>query len=160
MKAVIDWLYPVVIFEFSLWYTLSFLKATFPGESWITYYLGGTSACNSKLDWRHMWYDGKLLPSTAALWTIDDVTYQLQCIRSCVRHRDGNGWDHDEVCCVKWRRSRSLMVLRPRPSCYTELMSRTPWLDRWTIDYRRGSESISVCIFKDGLSSRVVLASC
>ena len=52
------------------------------------------------------------------------------------------------------------MVLRPRPSCYTELMSRTSWLDRWTIDYRRGSESISVCLFQDRLTSRVVLAPC
>ena len=90
---------------------------------------------------------------------IDDVTYQVQCIQTCLRQRDRETVEiMTRLCEVET--VEVVRVLKPRPGCYTELMSRTSWLDRWTIDYRRGSESISVCLSQDRLSSSVLVAPC
>ena len=65
---------------------------------------------------------------------IGDVTYQVQCIQTCLRQRDGEtGEIMMRLCEVEM--VEVVRVLKPRPGFSTELMSRTSWLDRWTIDY-------------------------
>ena len=65
---------------------------------------------------------------------IDDVTYQVQCIQTCLRQRDGEtGEIMTRLCEVET--VEVVRVLKPRPGFSTELMSRTSWLDRWTIGY-------------------------
>ena len=65
---------------------------------------------------------------------IDDVTYQMQCIQTCLRQRDGEtGEIMTRLCEVET--VEVVRVLKPRPGFSTELMSRTSLLDRRAIDY-------------------------
>ena len=69
---------------------------------------------------------------------IDDVTYQVQCIQLCLRQRHGEtGEIMTRLCEVGTVEVgvEVVRVLKPRLGFSTELMSRTSWLDRWTVDY-------------------------
>ena len=68
------------------------------GWSWITYYLGRTSACNGKLLWYYMWHMCLLGNATFNSnvtwdWYVRDQSRGVQ------RTGSENHWDHDETGC-------------------------------------------------------------